>query len=113
MDEKSREDWLDRQLREAAPYIDDDGFTARVLQKLPVARPRRQSLRSAILLGITLLGSALAYTLSDGGRFIAVEMERLAVLPSLWLIALALASGLLVMAGGLIAAISKTRQLQP
>ena len=113
MDEKSQEDWLDRQLREAAPYIDDDGFTTRVLQKLPVARPQRQALRAAILLGITLLGSALAYTLSDGGRFIAVEMERLAVLPSLWLIALAFASGILVMAGGLIAAISKTRQLQP
>jgi hypothetical protein len=40
-------------------------------------------------------------------------MERLAVLPSLWLIALVLASGIVVMAGGLIAAISKTRQLQP
>jgi hypothetical protein len=41
MDEKNREDWLDQQLREAAPYIDDDGFTARVLQKLPVVRSQR------------------------------------------------------------------------
>ena len=26
---------LDRQLREAAPYIDDDGFTAHVMARLP------------------------------------------------------------------------------
>jgi len=30
------DDTLDRQLREAAPYIDDEGFTARVMAKLPV-----------------------------------------------------------------------------
>src|SRR5438045_4483561 len=29
---------LDRQLREAATYIDDNGFTARVLARLPPAR---------------------------------------------------------------------------
>ena len=26
---------LDRQLREAVPYINDDGFTARVIARLP------------------------------------------------------------------------------
>ena len=38
MDEKLQEDWLDARLRDEAPYIDDAGFTARVVQKLP-ARP--------------------------------------------------------------------------
>ncbi len=38
MNEIKQEDWLDRQLREAAPYIDDEGFTARVLQQLPPPR---------------------------------------------------------------------------
>ena len=112
MDEKNREDWLDRQLREAAPYIDDDGFTARVLQKLLVARPQRQSLRAVILIGTTLLACALAYVLSDGGRFLAVEIVRLTALPTLWLLVLAVGSGILVMAGGLVAAISKTREMQ-
>jgi hypothetical protein len=112
MNEMGQEDWLDRQLREAALYIDDNGFTARVLQQLPQPRRQRQSLRATILLGITLLASALAYVLSDSGRFISVYVERLATLPVLWLFAIALGSGLLVTTLGLLAAISKTSNLQ-
>lgn len=111
MDEISEGDQLDRQLREAAPYIDDNGFTARVLQQLPPRR-RRDSLRAVILLGITLIASALAYVLSDGGRFVVVAMERLATLPVLWLFALAFGSGILVMTAGAIAAIAKASELQ-
>jgi anti-sigma factor RsiW len=111
MDEISEGDQLDRQLREAAPYIDDNGFTARVLQQLPPRR-RRDSLRAVILLGITLIASALAYVLSDGGRFVVVAMERLATLPALWLFALAFGSGILVMTAGAIAAIAKASELQ-
>jgi anti-sigma factor RsiW len=112
MNEIQQEDWLDRQLREAAPYIDDEGFTARVLHQLPPPRQSRRSFRGAILLAITLLASVLAYLISDGGRFLVVEATRLTTLPTLWLFVLALGSGILVMAGGVIAAISKTRQLQ-
>jgi hypothetical protein len=112
MDEIKQEDWLDRQLREAAPYIDDEGFTARVLRQLPPARHPRRSFRGAILLTITLLASVLAYLLSDGGRFLVVEATRLTTLPILWLLVLALGSGILVMAGGVIAAISKAREVQ-
>src|SRR6266536_1359498 len=82
MDEKQQEDSLDRQLREAAPYIDDDGFTVRVLRQLPPPRRGRDSLRAVILLGITLLASALAYVLSDGGRFLVIAMARLTALPT-------------------------------
>jgi hypothetical protein len=112
MNQANQEDWLDRQLREAAPYIDDEGFTARVLQQLPALHRSRRSLRSAILLGVTLLASVLAYLLSDGGRFLVVAATRLTTLPTLWLLVVALSSGILVMAGGVIAAISKTRELQ-
>ena len=112
MNEIQQEDWLDRQLREAAPYIDDEGFTARVLHQLPPPRQSRHSFRGAILLAITLLASVLAYLISDGGRFLVVEATRLTTLPTLWLFVLALGSGILVMAGGVIAAISKTRELQ-
>src|SRR5882724_10481268 len=87
MDEKQQENSLDQQLREAAPYIDDEGFTARVLQQLPPPRRGRDSLRAVILLGITLLASALAYVLSDGGRFLVVAMARLAAASSLWPVA--------------------------
>jgi len=112
MDAKHQEDWLDRQLREAAPYIDDEGFTLRVLKQLPARRWHRDWLRSAILLGITLVASALAYMLSDGGRFLVVAMARLTTLPILWLFTLAFGSGIAVMAAGALAAIFKTRELQ-
>ena len=40
---------LDRQLREAVPYINDDGFTARVIARLPAARREPQWLRAMIV----------------------------------------------------------------
>jgi hypothetical protein len=112
MKQVNQENWLDRQLREAAPYIDDEGFTARVLQQLPPPRRGRELLRVAILLGMTFFASALAYVVSGGGRFVSVTLERLAALPALWVFVLALASGLVVAAAGATAAISKDRILQ-
>jgi hypothetical protein len=112
MNETEHEDWLDRQLRDAAPYIDDEGFTGRVLQQLPSPGRSRRSLRGAMLLTITLLATILAYLLSDGGRFLVVAATRLTTLPTLWLFVLALGSGILVMAGGVIAAISKAKEWQ-
>jgi len=112
MEEVNQEDWLDKELREAAPYIDDAGFTARVLQQLPPPRRSRDLLRAAILLGMTLLASVLAYVVSGGGRFVSVTIERLAALPALWVFVLALASSLLVAAVGATAAISRERLLR-
>ncbi len=109
MDEVEREDWLDQQLREAAPYIDDGGFTRSVLQKLPV-RQSHQSLRAIILLGITLIASALAYVLSDGGRFIAVALGRIMALPVMWVFAISLGCGLAIITLSLIAAVSRARE---
>jgi hypothetical protein len=108
MDEIIQEDPIDCQLREAMPYINDDGFTARVLRRLPPPRRLRQSLRAVILLGTTLLASVLGYLLSNNGRFIWVTIERLATSPMLGLFALALVSGMLVTALGLLAAIAKS-----
>jgi hypothetical protein len=110
MDEIIQEDPFDRQLREAMPYIDDDGFTARVVRRLPPPRRPRQSLRAVILLGTTLLASVLGFVLSDNGRFITVAIEQVATLPILGLFALALTSGMLVTALGLVAAIAKSHE---
>jgi hypothetical protein len=112
MNEQIEQDWLDRKLQEAAPYIEDDGFTARVLQQLPIPRQAGQFLRPFILVGMSALASALTYVLSDGGRFILVEMFRLTTIPTLWVVAFALASGMLVMAGGIFAAMSKSNHIQ-
>jgi len=105
----NQEDWLDRELREAAPYIDDEGFTAQVLQELPPHRRRRDLLRAIILLGMTFLSSVLAYVISGGGRFVSETLERVAALPALWVFVLALASGLVIAAAGATAAISGSR----
>jgi len=51
-------DPLDALLREQNTYIDDGGFTARVIQSLP---PRRSAwLRPVFLLGATVIGWVLA-----------------------------------------------------
>jgi hypothetical protein len=112
MKQVNQEDWLDRELREAAPYLDDEGFTARVLQQLPPPRRGHDLLRAAILMGMTFLASVLAYVVSGGGRFVSITLERLAALPALWVFVLALASSLVVAAAGAVAAISKGQPLQ-
>ena len=58
---------LDRQLREAVPYINDDGFTAHVIARLPATRAEPRWLRAMIVLGLALLGTGIAYFLSGGG----------------------------------------------
>jgi hypothetical protein len=83
MDEQLQEDWLDRRLREEMPYIDDGGFTARVVQKLPAAQ-RDRSFRALILLGITMLASAFAYVISDGGWFLVQAAYRFLSMPLLF-----------------------------
>jgi hypothetical protein len=109
MDEQLQKDWLETRLREEMPYIDDDGFTARVVQKLPIPA-RRRSLRAAILIGVTLLASIIAYLISDGGRFLVVEAYRLASLPLVMLSLVAICCTLIVTAVAAGAAWSNVRE---
>src|ERR1700757_1736996 len=111
MDEIEQIDPLDQQLREAAPYIDDAGFTLRVLQQLP-ARRRPQSLRAVILLGITLLGSILAYVISDGGRFLYESFARVAALSPLMLLLVTIGTGVLATSLGIAVAVAKNHELE-
>ena len=110
--EAHSDDVLDRKLREAAPYIDDNGFTARVLSNLPAPQQKPVSLRGVILLGVTILGSVLSYTLSDAGHLITSGMIRAASLPMLWILLAAAASGMLVTIAGATAAVVKSRNWQ-
>jgi len=58
MSPSEEKDPLDVLLQEQNAYIDDDGFTRRVMAQLP---PRRRTrLRPVLLLGVTVVGSALA-----------------------------------------------------
>ena len=111
MNEMIQEDPLDRQLREAVPYIDDDGFTARVVSKLPVAGRAPRSMRGMILVAITALGSAIAYAIS-GGRFVDDAIVRLSNFPIWVLFVFAFGCGLIVGACAVIAAIRKTPEVR-
>ncbi len=103
---------LDRQLREAAPYIDDDGFTARVVAKLASARPEPPRLRAVILISLTSLGSAIAYLLSGGGRFVSEGVMRLSSFPIWLLLIFVFGCGLLVGAFAVIFAFRKTPEVR-
>jgi hypothetical protein len=104
MDETPELDWLDRQLREAAPYIDDAGFTRRVLQSLPALQPRLQLMRASVLLGATLIASVVAYFLSGEGRFVVEGIMRLAGLSPVMLLTVTVSASVLIMTGGIVAA---------
>ena len=111
MNENDELDLLDRRLREAVPYIDDAGFTRRVLQALPAPRRRAvESYRAMILLSITVLGSLLAYFLSDGGRFISEGLVKLAYGAPIVMFLVAIASGLVITGLGMAAALWKNQE---
>lgn len=108
MDEKLQEDWLEARLRDEAPYIDDAGFTARVMQQLPASRPR-YSFRNILLVCLTLLGSVLTYIASSGGKFIGTGIDRVASLPMLWILTLALVCSIVFSSIATAAAVSRIR----
>ena len=69
MNEETQEDWLDRRLRDAAPYIEDDGFTARVLRQLPAPQrsggKRRYDARVLQLLRVIEVSKDAGFSLKE------------------------------------------------
>src|SRR5260370_24466504 len=84
-------DPLDTLLRENDAYVEDHGFTARVLTALPPRR-RRSWLRPAILLGATMIGFLLLAWWLPGLRdvFAASPSEGLSPNAQLFLVLCAL-----------------------
>ena len=105
-----QDDWLEARLREDAPYIDDAGFTALVVQQLPAARSTRNSFRGFLLLVITLLACGVTYFVSDGGRFLVSAIHALTAMP-LWMVAtIAIFCGAVGMAAAAYAAFVRGRE---
>jgi hypothetical protein len=102
---------LDRQLRDAVPYINDDGFTARVIASLPAARREPRWLRALIVLGLALLGTGVAYVIG-GGHFIREGIIQFANFPIWLLLVFAFGCGLVVGAFAVIFAIRKTPEVR-
>jgi hypothetical protein len=101
---------LDRQLRDAVPYINDAGFTARVIARLPAAQREPQWLRAMIVLGLALLGTGVAYLLSGG--VIRQGLIQMADFPIWLLLIFAFGCGLVVGAFAVIFAIRKTPEVR-
>jgi hypothetical protein len=104
------DEMLDRQLREAVAYIDDDGFTARVMARLPAAPREPRWLRAMVLLGLALLGSGVAYLLSGG--VIREGLIQMSEFPIWLLLVFAFGCGLVVGAFAVIFAIRKTPEVR-
>ncbi len=103
---------LDRRLREAVPYLDDEGFTGRVMSRLPAARREPRWLRAMVLVGLSALGSAIAYLLSGGGRFVRDGMLQLSNFPIWLLLVFAFGCGLVIGAFAVMFAIRKTPEVR-
>src|SRR5262245_18916518 len=101
---------LDRQLREAVPYINDDGFTARVIARLPAVRREPQWLRPLIVIGLALLGTGVAYVI--GGGVVREGIIQFANFPIWLLLVFAFGCGLVVGAFAVIFAIRKTPEVR-
>ena len=112
MNARTDDETLDRQLREAVAYIDDNGFTARVMARLPSARREPRWLRAMILLGLALLGSGVAYLISGGGRFVREGVIQLSDFPIWLLLVFAFGCGLVVGAFAVIVAVRKTPEVR-
>lgn len=69
------EDQIDALLRQSEHYIDDDGFTNRVMSALP---PPRRHLRPWILFGATLLGALVAFIFSPGADILFGAVAEIA-----------------------------------
>ena len=64
-------DWIDRQLIEDARRpLDDAGFTAAVMSRLPARTSPYPWLRTSLILGSTVLGSLLAVLLAPVGPLV-------------------------------------------
>jgi len=69
MNQQPDNDWLDNVLKDEPRYIDDDGFTARVLATLPAKRQRRW-IRPVIIGLASLAGIAIAFSVSPPAELV-------------------------------------------
>jgi len=103
------DDLLDARLRDETPYIDDAGFTTRVMQQLPRRRLSWSTQRAFIIFAATLLSVVIAYFASGEGMFVHDAFARLSGLRPLQLLLLVFAWGTGMTIAGLWAALARTR----
>ena len=105
------DDLLDARLRDETPYIDDAGFTARVMQQLPHRRFSWSAQRAFIIFAATIVSVVIAYFASGEGMFVHDAFARMSGLKPLQLLLLILACGTGMTIAGLWAALTRTRDM--
>jgi hypothetical protein len=64
-------DWLEKALHQNESYIEDDGFTEKLMRHLPVARSGKTWLRPLVLFSATVLSTTMAvYSLPADSIFL-------------------------------------------
>src|SRR5437016_12518942 len=100
---------LDARLRDETLYIDDAGFTARVMQQLPHRRFSWHAQRAFIIFAATIVSVVLAYFASCEGMFVHAAFARMSGLKPVQLLLLLLPCGTAMTIAGLWAAPTRTR----
>src|SRR5205809_749632 len=98
-------------LRDETPYIDDAGFTARVMQQLPHRRFSWSAQRAFIIFAATIVSVVIAYFASGEGMFVHDAFARMSGLKPVQLLLLILACGTGMTIAGLWAALTRTRDM--
>ena len=60
-DNDEMKDWLDDRLSQSQPHVDDNGFSARVMARLPPPSRSTEKLRASVLFGSTVAAGAIAW----------------------------------------------------
>ena len=106
-----RDNLLDARLRDETPYIDDAGFTARVMQQLPRRRFSWSTQRAFIIFVATIVSVVIAYFASGEGMFVHDAFARISNLRPIQLLLLIVACGTGMTIAGLWAALARTRDM--
>lgn len=102
----SLDDLLDARLRDEVSYIDDAGFTARVVQKLPA---QRRSQRSVVILLAAIVSVVVAFFASGEGDFVRESMNFATKFSTVQLMLAAVVCGVVSTAVAMWAALSRAR----
>ncbi len=102
---------LDARLRDETRYIDDAGFTARVMKQLPRRRYSWSTQRAFIIFAATIVSVVIAYFASGEGMFVHDAFARVSGLRPLQLLLLIFVCGTGMTIAGLWAALTRTRDM--
>ena len=98
---------LDARLRDETPYIEDAGFTARVMKQLPRRRVPWMRQRAIVIFAATILSVVVAYFASGQGMFVQDAFATMSALQPVQLLFVILGCGAAMMIAGVWVALAR------